>query len=231
MDSRSFRYSLVWKNFEITLFASQFRFGTEELCLRHYEKGIARRLFEFDRARINQVWSELCLWGLIGRIHPVELVRILCAFGCEIKLMDDDGVPLVLQKSFEPVNYFIPVASRELIAIRHFYHWPLEPRSFEHVPLFLEMDDRVVLGSFYFTADSDVDSQFPIFCEMLERDLCFPIGSVRTSLFRFFHDEYKIVACSGADTVTLAHLNKDKTIHGFNFDQALFYVGAFDEAA
>lgn len=232
MGSRSFRYFLVWKEFEILLFKSQFYLRNEAQCLRHYEKGIERKIFEFDRARINRIWSELSLWGLVGRTCPVELVRILCAFGCEIRLVRDGEVLSTLQKSFWPVTYFIPVAQAVQPFIRHMYHLPLEPNSTEHIPILLELDQRVVVGSFYFTSEADVDFQLPRLCRLMEYDLCLPVDCIRRALSALFSDGHKVVAESEEGCVVLAYRDRlNGILHGFNADQSLFYIGNLIGAA
>ncbi|MBL7557212.1 MAG: hypothetical protein JNM24_15405 [Bdellovibrionaceae bacterium] len=103
MGSRKYKYFLVWKNLQIPLFESQFRFNIEDQCLKHYEKGLARGMFAFNRTGVDQVWSELALWGLIGRICPIELARILCAFGCGLVAHNKNNT-WALSKSFFPVT-------------------------------------------------------------------------------------------------------------------------------
>ena len=225
------KYYLVFGSTQIFLFESQFQFLNEETSLRHYEKGLVKGLFAFDRARIDQVWSELGLWGLIGRVCSVELVRVLCAFGCELQMADGVGL-CQLRKSFQPVTYFIPASAADQAQIRHLYHWPLESNSTEHIPVFLELDDRLILGSYYFTSGSDADSQLSNFCKLLEQDLCLPTDSIRVSLLRFFEEGIAFVAESGNDNITLAYWDRvTGTIRGFSENQTLFFLGVFDDAA
>jgi hypothetical protein len=226
-----YKYYLVFGSTKIFLFESQFQFLTEESSLRHYEKGLAKGLFSFNRARIDQVWAELALWGLIGRICPVELVRILCAFGCGLRVVCP-GASALLNKSFFPVSYFIPVVEDLRPRVRHMYHWPLEPNVSEHVAVLLELDQRIVVGSFYFTQETDVDFQLPQLCRLMERDLCLPADCIRRTLSALFCEGYKVVAESNDECVVLAYRDRfNESLHGFNADQSLFYIGNFGDVA
>ena len=226
-----FQYSLIFGSTQIFLFESQFQFLTEEASLHYYEKGLAKGLFSFNRARIDQVWSGLGLWGLIGRICPVELVRVLCAFGCGLEVVYP-GASAPLAKSFLPVTYFIPVNEDLRPHIRHIYHWPLEPNSTEHIPILLELDKRLAIGSSYTTLDNDVDFQFPQFCRLMERDLCLPVDSIRLSLLALFNEGFTIIAETREKRMVLAHRDcAGETIYGFSCDQTLFYLYAVANAA
>lgn len=225
-----YQYFLVKGSERVFLFESQFQFLTEDASLSHYEKGLAKGLFGFDRARINQVWSQLGLWGLIGRICPVELVRVLCAFGCDLQVSDGSETQPLL-KSFQPVTYFIPIRNEDLQDLRHLYHVPLDPHSAEHIPTLLELDGRLVIGSFYVGVGSDVDSQLPDYCELLDRDLCLPRHSIRRSLRHFFDREFRIEAQVKNASVTLAHWDqRNEIIRGFKLDRTLFYLGILEAA-
>lgn len=227
MGSKKYYYYLVWKDLEIPLFESQFRFLREDQCLRHYEKGIADGIFDFNRAGNDQVWSELALWGLIGRIQPVELVRVLCAFGCEIGLKSNVLRPAILKKSYWPVSYIIPVDQVAMKAIYDLYHISLGQGSDLRIPAFLSLDKRLVVGSYYVTEFQDADFQFPRYCKILEMDLCLPPGTVRDSLFRLLCRGYKIVAQLRNKSIVLAERNiSTNVLRGSGSDQALFFIGS-----
>lgn len=224
-----YQYYLVFGSTKIFLFKSQFQFLTEEASLHHYEKGLAKGLLSFNRARIDQVWSELALWGLIGRICPIELVRILCSFGCDLVVFHK-GISQNLEKSFHPVTYFIPVSVVEQQMIHHFYHSPLEPDSPEDISLFLQLDDRLLIGNFYCTSDSDADSQFPLLCKLLERDMCLPQNVVNHSMILFFENGYELSAQLEDATVILAVLNKTSgIIRGCYEEATLEFLGLLSD--
>ena len=227
-----FHYYLVHGSKRIRLFESQFRFLTEETCLSHYEKGLAKGLFRFDRSRIDQVWTMLGLWGLIGRVCPVELVRVLCAFGCAILRTVDSRSDGILPKSFEAVTFVIPVRSDQHVAVRCDYQFALESGAPEPLQVLLELDDRLVVGSYYTTATLSVDEQFPKFCDILERDCCFPKDCLKTSVFRLFCKGFRLIAKTDLAEIELASWNSnEEVIRGFKDDLSLFYLGVFKRCA
>lgn len=210
----------------IFLFESQFQFLNEEVCLNHYEKGFARGLFQFDRSKINQVWTDLYLWGLIGRIYPVELVRILCAFGCNLVVeYEKDSQTLI--KSFSPVIYMVPIKAGEQPHYRHLYHASLENGTEGQIPLFLELADKLIIGSYYTTHNTDVDSQFPKFCKLLETDWCIGNGKFQRSLFELFYEGFPIIAQRAAEDVTLVENDfSNDTLRGYGAEESLFFVAS-----
>lgn len=221
-----FRYYLENGSVRLFLFESQFQFLTENSCLLHYEKGLSKGLFQFDRSGINQVWSELALWGLIGRICPIELVRILCAFGCDLVVHHKNN-SRSLEKSFIPVTYFIPMDASEQPHYRHFYHVPLEGGPEDQIPLFLELAEKLVIGSYYTTPSYDLDFQFPAFCKLLEKDWCIEPGNFRRSLFELFNEGYPIVAQAIAKDVTLVEKDcVNDILRGCGAEESLFYVAS-----
>lgn len=163
---------------KIFLFKSQFQFLNEEQCLKHYEKGISKGLFCFDRSRINQVWSELGLWGLVGRAYPVDLVRILCAFGCNLAVESKSACEILI-KTFSPVTYSILI-SNYTMATPDESHITLSEGV--EVPIFIDIGGQKIIGHFYTTNTNDADTQFPKFCQMLEHDECLSRGSVHKVL-------------------------------------------------
>ena len=220
-----FQYYLVHGSNRILLFESQFDFSTEESSLRYFERGLAKGLFTFDRARIDQVWSELGLWGLIGRICPVELVRVLCAFGCELQMTDQCCRHRRQRKSFRPVTYFVSVPEEFHSSLRYMYSWPVEGEPDEYISVLLELADRIVLGSFYVGYNETFDSQFPIFCDLLEQDLCLPRDIVRSSLFNLFWAGHHILAQGERSEVALATRNcSADSIRGVGNEETLFYL-------
>lgn len=227
MGFEKYKYFLAWKDSKILLFESRFKFLTEDACLAHYEKGITRGLFQLDHTRINLIWTDLALWGLIGRICPVELVRILCAFGCALVVDCKDSQDRTLTKSFAPITYVIPMASSEQSNYRHLYHVPLETGSEDQIPLFLELANKLVLGSYYTTHNHDVDSQFPKFCKLFEKDCCIGNGVFRHSLFELFHEGFPIDALGTVENVTLVEKDcANDVLHGYGAEESLFYVAS-----
>lgn len=224
MGSKPFNYILTFGSTKVFLFESQFQFLTEEVSLSHYEKGLAKGLFEFDRSRVNQIWAELSLWGLIGRVNPVELVRVLCAFGCNLVVEhESDSRPIT--KSFNPVTYLIPMTAGEQPHYRHLYHRKLGVDSHDQIPFFLELSGKLVIGSYYTTTTEDVDSQFPIFCRLLESDMCFQHGCIRQSLLTLFNEGLSITSDDGFTCRTLAKKNDVRdVICGDLSEQTLFYI-------
>lgn len=219
-----YQYFLMKGSDRIFLFESQFQLLTEDASLSHYEKGLAKGLFKFDRSRINQVWVELSLWGLIGRVNPVELVRVLCAFGCDLAVeFENDSLPIT--KSFSPVTYMIPITSGEQPHYRHLYHGTLGAESDDHIPFFLELPDKLAIGSYYTTTTSDVDFQFPFFCKLLETDMCLKQGSIRHPLFELFNEGFSIISDDGVTCRTLAKKDDERDIiRGDLSEQTLFYI-------
>lgn len=227
MGSRKYNYFLVWRNLQIPLFESQFRFASEDQCLRHYEKGIARAVFAFKRASIDQVWSELALWGLIGRICPIELVRILCAFGCEIATVDGGGGSFLLKKSYMPVTYLVPIDFSERPSLRHLYDIEIEPIYKNKIPMFLDLSDCLVIGSFYTDLISDIDSQFSKFCRLLESDLCLQPRVVSVALSKLFWRGFKIRGIDQSGSHILAQRDLTRNIiQGFRDEETLFYLSS-----
>lgn len=227
-----YTYTLVWKGTQAILFKSQFLFLTEGSCLRHYEKGIAKNLFSLDRVTINHIWSGLGLWGLIGRVCPVELVRILCAFGCGIEVSADADLAKTLMRSFRRVSYFVPLFSGEEQFIRHVYHKPIDSNAMEHIPLLLKLDDRLVLGSYYTTVGRDADVQLPAFCRFLEKDLCLPSGTMREVLSVLFWEGYIFMAQDEHHGEILAEYEPAQDlIRGYMGEETLFYVGGASSLA
>lgn len=227
-----FQYYLIGGSKRILLFESQFQFLTEEASLSHYEKGLAKGLFSFDRARIDLVWTTLGLWGLIGRVYPVELVRVLCAFGCTILRAVDLRPNGILAKSFEAATFVIPVRSDQLLAVRCDYQFALESGAQEVVPVLLELEDRLVVGSYYTTPTLGPDEQFPKFCAMLEEDCCLPKDCLKTSVFRLFCKGFSLVAKTDLSDIELASSNSNAdVIRGFKDDLSLFYLGVFKRSA
>lgn len=219
-----YQYFLVKGSERIFLFESQFQFLTEDSSLSHYEKGLAKGLFKFDRSRINQVWVELSLWGLIGRVKPVELVRVLCAFGCDLVVeFENDSQPIT--RFFSPVTYMIPITSGEQPHYKHLYHGTLGSDSDDHIPFFLELPDKLVVGSYYTTATDDVDFQFPIFCNLLETDMCLQQDSIRQSLFELFNEGLSIMSDDGVTCRILAKKDDEHdVVRGDLSEQTLFYI-------
>ncbi len=213
------------------MFESQFQFFTQRDCLRHYEKGIAKGIFGFDRSRVGQVWASLALWGLIGRVNPVEVVRALCAFGCELQ-RNHQGEVIVLQKSFYPVTYYLPVSQGETPGLRHHFHKSLVKGDEDHIPLLLELKDRLVLGHYYSTEELDADQQLPAFCSKLENDLCFVTGIYQSMLSTLFYEGLEIRAETHGKNILLARNDLSKnTLTGIEGEQTLFFVGQAKRAA
>lgn len=226
MGSNKFNYFLVWRYLQIPLFESQFKFTSEDQCLRHYEKGLASGLFSLDRPRINQVWSELGLWGLIGRECPTELVRILCAFGCEIAMLEGYRTQ-VIQKSFQPVTYLIPLTQHEQKHLGKLNTIQIELGSNRYISIFLELDKHLVIGNYYITAGTNVDSQFPKFCKQLESDCCLPHNSIRVCLFKLFWNGYKILAQDqGMFSIIVQRDVKKDILRGLYCEDTLTYLSA-----
>lgn len=226
MGIEKYKYFLTWKDSEVSLFESQFQFLAQDVCLAHYEKGLARGLFSFDRSRINQVWSELGLWGLIGRLRPVELVRILCAFGCEIKIVRNCKRQLI-QKSFRPVTYILPFARSEQKHVLRQNRIRLEPGTNRYIPIFLVLDKRLVIGNYYLTSDTDVDSQFPKFCSQLESDSCLPRNSIRICVFNLFWHGFNIQAQDQSKYSVIVQRDVQKNIlRGLHCEETLKYLSA-----
>lgn len=226
MGSKKFFYYLVWKGLEVPLFESQFKFLTEDTSLKHYEKGLVSGLFQFDRARINQVWSELGLWGLIGRVYPIELVRILCAFGCEIERYGDPSNE-VIQKSFKPVTYLIALAGHEHKCVDELIKIPLEIGSTRYISIFIKLDKRLVIGNYYLTSGTNEDSQLPKFCKLLESDCCLPDNSIRDCLFKLFWGGYKILAQDQGRYSIIAQRDvKKDVLRGLYCEDTLTYLSA-----
>lgn len=219
-----YQYFLAKGSERIFLFESQFQFLTEDTSLSHYEKGLVKGLFKFDRSKINQIWTELSLWGLIGRAYPVELVRILCAFGCDL-VVEHENDSQRATKSFSPVTYMVPITTGEQPHYRHLYHGTLDASSANHIPFFLELSDKLVIGSYYTTLNGDVDSQFPIFCGHLEADMCLKHGCIRQSLFELFSEGLSIVSEDKFICRILARKDDEHdVIIGDLSEQTLFYI-------
>lgn len=225
MGSKKYYYYLVWKDLEIPLFESQFRFLREDQCLRHYEKGIAGGIFDFNRAGIDQVWSELALWGLIGRIYTVELVRILCAFGCEIGLECSGNQTFIIKKSFWPVTYYI---AKQLTSDRQDQgHISLSAGI--DIPLYLEIKGKRIIGHFYTSHSIDADTQFPIFCKILEQDECLPPGSIRNLLVKSFLAGEKIIGKSDRVLTLAAYDKASGVIRGYGKEDTLYFLGLVED--
>ncbi len=231
MDSKKYYYYLAWKDREIPLFKSQFLFLYEDQCLRHYEKGIAGGIFDFNRAGTDQVWSELGLWGLIGRAFPVELVRILCAFGCRLKSFDPVDNTATLRKSYWPVTYYFLVKPIKIEHMRNIFYRPLEADSDNQIPLLFEMSDRLLLGNYYITRDQDADVQMPQFCKLLEIDLCIAAGEIQGVLSKLFFENCKLVGECASKCLTLAENDSIRNvIRGCGFENSLIYIGELPKA-
>ena len=219
-----FSFHLYFGSIKIFLFESQFQFLNEDQCLRHYEKGLASGLFSLDRSRINQVWSELGLWGLIGRAFPVELVRILCAFGCEIAMFDGYRTQAI-QKSFQPVTFLIPLTRHERKHVGKLNTIQLGPNR--GISIFLELDKRLVIGNYYITSGTNTDSQFPKFCKQLESDCCLPHNSIRACLFKLFWSGYKILAQDqGRNSIIVQRDVQKDVLRGLHCEETLRYLSA-----
>ena len=224
MAFKPLQYFLVHNDKKIFLFESQLQFFSEHDCLRHFEKGIAKSLFTFDRSRVDQVWCELKLWGLLGRKRPVELVRTLCGFGCDIQMRTDFEI-ISLQKSFYPVTYCIPLEQLDIESLRHFYHRPITQGDEDHIPLLLELEDRLVIGHYYTTSQSCADQQLIQLCGFLEEDMCLELGMIQTVLSDLFYAGQKIMAAVPNGNVVLAENDlKENIIRGAANECSLFYA-------
>jgi len=218
MAFKAFKYFLVHKDTRVFLFESQFQFLTELDCLRHYEKGILKSLFKFNRSQVDEIWCDLKLWGLLGRKNPVELIRILCGFGCKIHMNFQNKVE-VLQKSFKPVTYYYRLMSlKRLKSSKHLYR--------ELNLQFLRLADRLIIGSFYITELETADHQFPVFCQLLENDLCLYRNQIRNLLANLFYNGNNVIADCGAKSIVLVEYDPIKQIiRGSENEESLFYLG------
>lgn len=226
MSEAKFCYFLKFAETQILLFESHFQLQTESICLSHYEKGLAKGLFIFNQSEINQLWTEIGLWGLIGRKHPVDLVRTLCGFGASLIMHVGSSYRIPLVKSFNAVTYCTQMSYREHETIQSSLDIHLSGNTGLVVRPFIFMDGKLVFGSFYFEKDIDPDSRFPMFCKLLEQDLCLPRDSVQKVLSRIFHLGFKIIA--SVDTNDLVLAEKDVVrgiIKGCASEMTLFYVG------
>lgn len=221
-----YQYRLSYGSYEVILFESQFQFLQEGHALSHYEKGLTKKLFSFDRTQINQVWSELKLWGLIGRICPVELVRIMCAHGCSLSQSDELGDRLTLKKSYYPINYYTNINQIEYEIVQSCLNIFLDGQTESVVQPFIFMDDRLFFGSFYVDLELDPDSSFPKFCQLLEKDMCLPQDSIRQVLSKLLFLGYPVIVTDGANESILAKYDtENKLLNGPGSQQTLLYVG------
>ncbi len=201
------QYFLTHNDYKIFLFESDVLFKTEARCLKQYEKCLYTGYDSCSVARINQVWSELALCGLVGRVRPVELIRVLCANGAEIQRVGISRA-LVLKKSYKPVVYFVEVSQRETAGL-----------------------NKLIIGHYYTTARLSADQQFPRFCRMLELDLQLASGCVQVELSKLFYSGYKINSLAPEGGLVLAHHDLlTNTLRGTGNEETLFYVGLADAA-
>lgn len=227
MDTdKQYKYYLKYESEGFELFQSQFYFDTEASCLEHFEKGIQKKIFHLDHSKINQVWSQLGLWGLVGRTCPVELVRVLCAYGCNLEVFDQSQSGVVLTKSYHPLKFYIPMKQTEFEIIKNVVEIPLSEEMGLKVQPFLNTDKELILGSFYRSTDVDSDSVFPKFCNLLEKDICLPSDSISKVLSRLFFMGFEIMCEDNGQSIVLAKYDqKMKSLKGFGYEQTLFYIG------
>ena len=201
------KYFLVCESHKIFLFESYIQFKTEAQCLNQYEKELYTGYDSCSIARIKQVWSELALCGLVGRMHPVELIRVLCANGAKIQ-SGGKSRALFLKKSYKPVVYFVEVLRGETSDL-----------------------NKLIIGHYYTTARLNADQQFPKFCKLLELDLDLKRGHLRVELSKLFYSGYKIVSLAPGRRLVLAQNDLiNNTLRGTGNEEALFYVGLADAA-
>lgn len=220
-----FEYSLVHGSTKFLLFKSQLEFGTDDHCLLHYEKGLDKGIFKFDHAGINQVWSELGHWGLVGRTCPVDLVRVLCASGCTIICSLESHKVKQLRVSYSLVNFYTNLSQSEYEIIKPILEISLGSNLDEKICPFVKLEDRLAFGSFYADHKNDPDVQFPKYCHQLEKDLCLPNGSIQTVLTRLFYFGFKMKASNEKGELVLAEYNpQTKIIRGYGSESTLFFV-------
>lgn len=197
-----YQYFLTHNDHKIFLFESDIKFKTEAQCLKQYGKGQYADHDSRSITRISQVWSERALCGLTGKTSPVEVIRVLCAFGAKIQCVGNCRT-VFLQKSYSPVAYFAEVSPRETYG-----------------------SDELMIGHYYTTARLDADRQFPKFCKLLELDLKLRTGSIRDELSKLFYSGYKIHSLTPEGGLVLAQNNLLKnTLRGTGSEETLFYVG------
>ena len=197
-----YEYFLVHNEYKIFLFESDVQFKTEAQGLKQYKKGLYTGHDSCSITRINQVWSELALCGLTGLASPVELMRVLCAFGAKIQCVGKSSV-LVLKKSYKPVIYFVEISQIET-----------------------SDSNELVIGHYYTTVRLNVDQQFPKFCKLLELDLKLAPGRLQAELSKLFYSGYKINSLASDGGLVLAQNNLlTNTLRGTGNEETLFYVG------
>jgi hypothetical protein len=200
-------YFLVHNEYKIFLFECGIQFKTEAQSLKQYENGLYTGHDSCSITRISQVWSELSLCGLTGQVSPVELIRVLCAYGANIQCV---GKPhaVALKKSYKPVVYYVEISQRETYEL-----------------------NELIIGHYYTTARLSADQKFPKFCRMLELDLDLKRDHFQTELSKLFYSGYKIVSLVSGCRLVLAQ--KDllmNTLQGTGNEETLFYVGLADAA-
>lgn len=201
------QYFLIHNKYKIFLFESDILFKTEAQCLKQYEKCVCTNHVACTISIISQVWLELELYGLTGQVSPVELIRVLCAFGAKIQSVDKSGT-IVHKKSYKPVIYFVEVSQRETADL-----------------------NKMMLGHYYTTSRLNADQQFPKFCKLLERDYGFPVGHFQVELSKLFYMGYTMFSIVYGRRLVLAQNDlNNNTLRGTGNEETLFYVGLVDAA-
>ena len=201
------QYFLIHNKYKIFLFESNIQFKTEAQCLKQYQKDLYVSHDSRSVARINQVWLELALCGLTGLASPVELIRVLCAFGAKIQCVGKSSA-LVLKKSYKPTVYFVEISQKGTSGL-----------------------NELLIGHYYTTVRMNADQQFPKFCKLLELDLKLETGRMQAELSILFYSGYKINSlCSGGRLVLAQNNLITNTLRGTGHEETLFYVGLADAA-
>lgn len=215
------QYFLVHNGQKVFLYTDTAPYRSEAECLNQYEKGLASGQYSFNRSKINQVWSELAIWTLIGRVYPVELLRVLCANGANIEV---GRTGKILQKSYAPVKYSIPMRKHEYQFIKPTLEMSFGFETNIHLNCFFWSEDKLNLGVFYCSVKETADSDFPRYCNMLEREMLLPAKEVHRIISRLFNLGFKITAEHSVRTEILAQSNLiNKMIYGvYNHDTVCY---------
>lgn len=205
-------YFLVQNGQRVFLYTDTSPYRSEAECLNQYEKGLASGQYSFNRSKINQVWSELAIWILIGRVYPVELLRVLCANGANIEVGCNGEI---LQKSYTPVKYSIPMQKHEYQIIKPTLEMSLGFETNINLNFFSWSEDKLNLGVFYSSVKKSADSDFPRYCNMLEHEMLLPAKEVHRIISRLFNLGFKITAEHNVRIEILAQFDlTNKIIYG-----------------
>lgn len=216
------KYFLIHNGQRIFLYTDIAPYKSEAECLNRYEDGLASGQYSFNRSKINQVWSELMTWGLVGRSYPIELLKVLCANGANIESSQNN---LILQKSFAPVKYVVPVQQNELEIIKPILKLSLGLISDVSLECFYWSENKLNFGVFYIATDENADSNFPKYCNLIEKEMLLPANEVHKIISRLFNLGFKIVAEHKNISEIIAHFDlNNKIIYGIHSQDTIAYL-------